>query len=170
MDRALIRCYPLRARVTCEQKQWRGTLHSPKLQYYLNLSIRLFCVISRILVRWVLPLCREAVSVFYSPVDWAKYFGKRWVWHTKHSLALYLSFLWRLVEFSFVLWFPEEASRFPTFFWMQDICLVMLILTDNNARNFSFTFINCQSMTFQNTIDFWRKRKKERDREREVNN
>ena len=48
---------------------YKGVLrHSPKLQYYWSLTIRLFCVISRILVgEGVLPLCREAVRVFYSP-------------------------------------------------------------------------------------------------------
>ena len=42
--------------------------HSPRLQHYWNLIIRLFSVISRTLV-WagVLFLCRDVVSVFYSP-------------------------------------------------------------------------------------------------------
>ena len=40
---------------------------SPKFQYYWNLTIRLFSVISRTLVRQVLPLCRDAVGVFCSP-------------------------------------------------------------------------------------------------------
>ena len=35
---------------TWEQCQWRGTLHSPKLQHYWNLTIRLFSVISRTFV------------------------------------------------------------------------------------------------------------------------
>ena len=39
----------------------------PKLQHYWNLAIRLFSVISRTLIGGVLPLCREAVSVFYNP-------------------------------------------------------------------------------------------------------
>ena len=50
-----------------ERWQWRGTLHSPKLQYNWNLTIRLFSVISRTLVGGVLPLFREAVGVYYSP-------------------------------------------------------------------------------------------------------
>ena len=56
---------------TWEQCQWRGILHSPKLQHYWNLTIRLFSVISRILIggRGVLPLCKEAVGVFYSPIQ-----------------------------------------------------------------------------------------------------
>ena len=45
----------------------KGTPHSPKLQHYWNLTIRLFSVICRILIRVV---CRDAVSVFYSPSDW----------------------------------------------------------------------------------------------------
>ena len=43
-----------------------GIPHSPKLQHYWNLTIRLFSVISRTLVGEVFPLCREAESVFYS--------------------------------------------------------------------------------------------------------
>ena len=40
-------------------------------QFYFK-QFRLFSVISRTLVGGaVLPLCRHAVSAFYSPVDWA---------------------------------------------------------------------------------------------------
>ena len=47
----------------------RVTLHSLKLQHYWNITILFFSVISRTLVggEGVLTLCREAVSVFYSP-------------------------------------------------------------------------------------------------------
>ena len=41
--------------------------YSPKPQHYWNLTIRLFSVISRKLIARGLPLCRGAVSVFYSP-------------------------------------------------------------------------------------------------------
>ena len=43
------------------------TLHSPKLLRYSSLTIKLFSVISRVLFGGVLPLCRDAVGVFYSP-------------------------------------------------------------------------------------------------------
>ena len=43
------------------------TPHSPKPQHHWNLTIRLFSVISRTLSGRVLPLCRGAVSIFYSP-------------------------------------------------------------------------------------------------------
>ena len=45
-----------------------GVLHiPPKLQHYWSLTIRLFSVIYRTLIGGgVLPLCREAVSIFYS--------------------------------------------------------------------------------------------------------
>ena len=45
----------------------RGTLHSPKVQHYWNLTIRLFSIISRTLEGGVLLLCRDAVGVFCSP-------------------------------------------------------------------------------------------------------
>ena len=45
-----------------------------KLQHYWNLTIRLFSVICRTLIGGILPLCREAVSVFSSPpqTNWTK--------------------------------------------------------------------------------------------------
>ena len=46
--RTLVRCYYSEPEWTYEWFQWRGTLHSPKLQHYWNLTIRLFHVISRI--------------------------------------------------------------------------------------------------------------------------
>ena len=54
-----IRCYHSGPEWTWEWWQWRATPYSPKLQYYWNLPIRLFGVISRILV-WggILPPCR----------------------------------------------------------------------------------------------------------------
>ena len=54
---------------TWEWWRWRGTPHSPKLQHYWNLTIRLFSVISRTLIEegGVLLLCRDAVNVFCSP-------------------------------------------------------------------------------------------------------
>ena len=53
-------CYHSSSKWIWEQWQWKGTSHSPKLPYYWNLTVRLFSVISRILVRGVLPLqkCR----------------------------------------------------------------------------------------------------------------
>ena len=52
---------------TLERWQCSGTLYSPNLQHYWSLTIGLLTVISRTLVGGVLPLCREVVSVFYSP-------------------------------------------------------------------------------------------------------
>ena len=61
-----------------------GILHSPKLQDYWNLTFRLFCVISRTLVGWGVPICRKTVCVFYSPSRLGKPYGlpptaKRWL-------------------------------------------------------------------------------------------
>ena len=52
-----------------------------------------------------------------------------------------------------ILWFLKKLSRFLTCFLMQIISLVVLRLTDNNTRNFSFTFIICPSIITQNTIN-----------------
>ena len=45
----------------------KGYSHSPKLQHYWNLTIRLFSVISKILIEGVLLFYRDAISVFWSP-------------------------------------------------------------------------------------------------------
>ena len=45
-------------------------LHFP--HHYWSLTIRLFSAIPRTLIGEVLLLCRDAVSVFYCPSDWAK--------------------------------------------------------------------------------------------------
>ena len=45
-----IRCYHFRLEWTWEWWQWRGAPHSPKLQHYWILMIRLFSVICRTLV------------------------------------------------------------------------------------------------------------------------
>ena len=63
-----VRCHYSGPEWIWEQWQWRGTQHSPKLQHYCSLTIRLFNVISRTLVGWgVLPFCRDAVGIYYSP-------------------------------------------------------------------------------------------------------
>ena len=50
IDRVLSAATTLGKGWTGEQWQWRGTLHSSKLQNYWSLTIRLFSVISRILI------------------------------------------------------------------------------------------------------------------------
>ena len=58
---------PHRATVDLGAMAIKGNLHSPMLQHHWNLTVRLFSVVSRTFVWGVLPLCRGAVSVFYSP-------------------------------------------------------------------------------------------------------
>ena len=62
------RCYHSELEWTLEQWQWRDTPHSLKLQDW-SLTIRLFSIISRTLIREgsLSHLCRDAVGVFYSP-------------------------------------------------------------------------------------------------------
>ena len=48
-----------------ERWRWRSTPHSPILQHYWNLTIK-----SRTLIGGgILPLCRDTVGVFYSPIQ-----------------------------------------------------------------------------------------------------
>ena len=57
----------LRTRVDLGAMAIKGTLHSPKLQHYWRLTIRLFSVICRTLVGGVLLFYREEVCVFSCP-------------------------------------------------------------------------------------------------------
>ena len=59
---------PLRVRVDVGAMAIKATPPPSKPQHQWNLTIRLFNVISRTRIRGgVLPFCRGAVSVFYSP-------------------------------------------------------------------------------------------------------
>ena len=52
--------------------QWTGTMHSPKLQHYWNLTIRLFCVISKTIVGGGSYPSAEKQSVYsIAPANWA---------------------------------------------------------------------------------------------------
>ena len=76
IHRTLIRCYHSGLEWTWERWQWRGTPHSPKLQHYWNLTIRLFSVISRTLVGGGGYPSAEVQSVYSTaPADWAKQWG-----------------------------------------------------------------------------------------------
>ena len=57
---------PRRARVNLGAMAMKGYSAFPKAPPLLEPTTRLFSVISRTLIWGVLPLCREAVSVFYS--------------------------------------------------------------------------------------------------------
>ena len=101
IDRTLIRCYYSGPEWTWERWQWRGIPHSPKLQHCWNLTIRLFSVISRTLVwGWVLPLCRKAVGVFYSPSR----LGKLFCW-----VLSILSLIWLVLMALFCAAFRRDS-------------------------------------------------------------
>ena len=63
-----IRYYHSGSECTWEQRQWRGTLHSPKFQSW-SLIIRLFNVIPWTIIGGISPLCRNTVGVFFSPSE-----------------------------------------------------------------------------------------------------
>ena len=73
IDRTLIRSYHSEPEWTWEWWLWRGTPHSPKLQHYWNLTIRLFSVISRTLVGSRSYPSTEMQSVYSTaPSNWSK--------------------------------------------------------------------------------------------------
>ena len=66
----LFSCYHFGPVWTWEQWQWRDTLHSPKIQDYWSLTIRLFDVISKKLVDWDSYLSAETHSMYSTaPAD-----------------------------------------------------------------------------------------------------
>ena len=88
----------------------RGTLHFPKLRHYWNLTIRLYSVIYRTLVGEVLPLGRDAVSVFNSPSRLGNYcIGV--IWQIRNWLYFYFSSLHRIlwlglkVFYDYFIWY-----------------------------------------------------------------
>ena len=63
---------PFRVRVDLGTRAMRGAPHSPRPQHYWNLTIRLFSVISRTLVRGESYPSSEVQSVYsIAPADWA---------------------------------------------------------------------------------------------------
>ena len=77
---------PLRARVDLGAMAMNG--YSAFTKHYRNLSIRLFSVISR---THILPLCRDAVGVFYSPSRLGKCTG--WVYEYNVYGVLYFQLM-----------------------------------------------------------------------------
>ena len=71
--------------------QWRRTPHSPKLQHYWSLTIRIFSVMSRILGWEVWRLCRDSVGVFYSP----SWLGHKTVFTMSSDYSLEKEWDWR---------------------------------------------------------------------------
>ena len=69
----------LQARVDQRAMTMKGTLHSPMLQHYWKLTIRLFSVISGTLAGGGLRLLQWCFGVFYSPSQQGKQF--LWVFH-----------------------------------------------------------------------------------------
>ena len=88
-----IKCYHSKSEWTWEQWQWRAIKHSPKLQYYLSLTIRLFSVISWTLV----GRGRSHPSAEMQPV-----------YSTSHNISLIHPLFWNLCTY----WFQSIISTF----------------------------------------------------------
>ena len=75
MNRILLGAITLGQSGLRERWQWRGTLHYPKLQRYWSLTIKLFNVISRILIKWRDLTLLQRCSWYIlqpPPADWAE--------------------------------------------------------------------------------------------------
>ena len=83
IDRTLSGATNSRPEWTREQWQWKGALHYPKLQYYWNLLIRLFNVISSQLSKWT---CEPACVITW--VTKSKLLGEIWTTNRKWEIKL----------------------------------------------------------------------------------
>ena len=129
---------------TWEQCQWRGTLHSPKLQYYSNLTIGWFSALpGESLEAGVSPLCREAVDVFLQPQPTGL-----------DVLVMALNNTW-WVEYSFIDITPKPTLNrsgcicFGPIYWStfvghlmeNHLCEKVLVLFNQNWKMKGFLFI-----------------------------
>ena len=81
---------PLQAKVGLGAMAIKSTPHSPKLQHYWRLTIRLFHVISRTLIMGESYPSAEMQLVYpAAPAEWFEWTWKLWQWRgTPHSAEL----------------------------------------------------------------------------------
>ena len=103
--------------------QWRRAPHSPKHWPHWNLIIRLFSVISRTLIRRVLPLSSGAVGVFYSPSCLGKFNFGLVLWHIKYCRLLMSNPVYTHILIIYL------------------ICKHILLISFLNGREFFFCFL-----------------------------
>ena len=137
-------CYHAGPEWIWEQWQWRGAPYSPRPQHYWDLTIRLFSVISRTLVvgEGVLPRCREAVGVFYSPSRLSKIlFDLMWLlsqFCNFHRFQCLLGSIKWWIMFGLSILFSSfrnfSINRFSNFF----MCLFCWYRNDNEILFVSF--------------------------------
>ena len=88
-----------------------GTPHSPKFQHYGSLTIRLFSVISRILVgKWGRSYLSVVIQLVYStaPPDWA---DRSWFSYVLHCFIPYV--IWKLCRWICnVVWLGKSCLEF----------------------------------------------------------
>ena len=84
--------------------------------------------------KWLCAFVPEesAMDCRFGLINWVRLFRRVERGKYKAQRGFYQSFLWRMVECSFVLWFPEKYAGFNSFF-RHKIFLVTLILTNRNA-------------------------------------
>ena len=80
----------------------KGVLCIPQSSSITGTAPLLFTVISRILIGvGVLPLCRDAVSVFYSPIDWTIHRVKyKNSFFSDNSMYLASALSFQIIQFS----------------------------------------------------------------------
>ena len=131
---------PLRNRVDLEEWEMKGFLTFPNASASRDFTISVISIISQAFIRWgVLPLCRDAVDVFYSPGLTGKVRErgrkKDWGQRSKRELPTLRVTLWHrdiIIWFNMLHWwifqeflFPvADILMYPKFYqcwWNQDV-------------------------------------------------
>ena len=124
-------------------------------QLYSRKVLFLYCSSRKVLFLYCVPCSWKSVLWITSSDS----YGDCYIQSTTQLSSVFSEKAGRIFVRSLVF---REVSRFSTSFWMQNISSDTLILTDTNERNFSF--IICSSVISQNTINFRRKKNKNKDR------
>ena len=107
----------------------KGYSAFPKVPDHWNLTIRLFCVICRKLI-WggaVLPLCRGAVSVFYSP---------SWLGHSLSTNLFFIYFALHFLSLKNWFFYPDVLMSFVVDRYVFPFFLTTPFLLQGQAKWF----------------------------------
>ena len=119
-----IRCFHSGREWTWDRWQWRGTPHSPKLQHYCSLTIRLLNIISRTLVEGPLTPLPRFNRCFLKAQPIGQYNSSKdttTVWKKFSFILSQRSDLHMIDNMS--IWFLAFAERMSTSFSVNEILL-----------------------------------------------
>ena len=109
-------------------RQWRGAPYSPWPRYYWDLTIRLFSIIYRTLVRGSYPSAEKQSMYCTAPADWTRQFK---ILFFKIKISHYVFLIW---DESIGRLKPERIKRFQKLKWFKSDWYV-----DTKCLSFAFS-------------------------------